>query len=1314
MSNEVYANMMEVSCKSASGKTICAFPDVCMTPPQTPATPPGVPIPYPNTGMGSDTTDGSTSVKISGKEIMLKNKSCFSKSTGDEAGAAPKKGLVTSKNTGKVYFNMWSMDVKCEGENVVRHLDITTNNHASVPGNSPPMPHTDAMDPATPGSGSCPLGSSSCSVGSPVNPVLGTKVLAGDEDVDFTLAGPLPLQWQRYYLSSNDDVGWFGRGWNSPLEERLEGIPDSSGNLVERIEYVDPFGRRIAFDPLAPGGSNVSANEKITLSRMATGQYQLAGVDGLTRRFAERSHGVYRLAALLDRNGNAIYLDYSRAAAGIVLVDCSGKQRLELTFEDGRLMVINELRGTGGATQRVLLMRYTFNRQGGDLRQAFNRADECLRSFEYTPGRLMRKHVIAGAFIAEYEYVGSGAQARVVRHWDNVGRSWTFAYATDHTAVVDQDGRTTLYHFDAAKRLIGVTDPLGQISRVGLDKQGNVRALVDPSEHVEEAKFDERGNPVEIVAPDGGVTTLQWHPELPVPVSMTDPLQRTTTYAYDERGNLVAQVDAAGAETRYEHDEHGQVVTMVNAMGGITRRAYNEQGKLTRHTDCSGNVTIYSYDANGLLAATTNALGEQTKFDYDAAGNLVRQTLADGAQEHYENDLMGRLTALVDGNGARSEYHYTSDGLMAYRTDALGHSVHYSYDRARRLIELVNENKASYRFSYDALDRLIEEIRFDGTRTRFSYNSASHLVETVEEPGTADPIVFRYARDAVGRLLVRAGARGARATFEYDAAGQRIGARTDSPPIDVRMAYDKAGRRIEERVDAGSFRYAIAHSFDALGNQLTTTLPDGSEIGALYYGCGNVHQISLDQKPVCDFERDALYREVACSQGALTTTSLYGAGGQLLRMHAGPVPGGHSTVQIDRRFEYDAGGRLVLTLEGARRLSYGYDAMDRLTRFNEERFAYDSAHNRLSTESAPSVVADNRVTELEAFRYRYDVHGRVVEKRSGPDKLVQLTWNEDHRLASSTTSDARGSRTVDYVYDAFGRRIAKRDGLETIWFVWDRDRLLQERREIVETTFLYEPGTHVPLAQVVVRHAGNGASENQLYYYHCDQVGLPRELTDEQGQLAWAAEYKGWGRVNVAHPIEAKAPPQVLRYQGGYSDEETGLQYILMRYYDPDASRFASKDPVGLAAGLNEYAYGPNPVFWIDPLGLTGTYIFQNAAGEFYVGKGPKVRCQASQRGRLGKSCNATATVHQDFGDDDMGFMVEHRLMVKYNAQASPNSFNSAKLQSPGAKKYAKADAATKAKVDAHADAMEKSYEAKKAACATPATTPPNNGECAP
>lgn len=144
MANEVYANNMEISCKSADGKSVACFPDVCFTPPQAPPTPTGVPIPYPNTGMAKDTTKGSKTVKISGKEVMLKDKSYFKTSYGDEAGNAPKKGIITSKIKGKVYFTSWSMDVKYEGKNVVRHMDLTTHNHGSN-SNTAPWTYADRM-----------------------------------------------------------------------------------------------------------------------------------------------------------------------------------------------------------------------------------------------------------------------------------------------------------------------------------------------------------------------------------------------------------------------------------------------------------------------------------------------------------------------------------------------------------------------------------------------------------------------------------------------------------------------------------------------------------------------------------------------------------------------------------------------------------------------------------------------------------------------------------------------------------------------------------------------------------------------------------------------------------------------------------------------------------------------------------------------------------------------------------------------------------------------------------------------------------------
>jgi hypothetical protein len=149
MANEVYANGREVSCKAADGKSICAFPDVCLTPPPPPAG--FIPVPYPNTGFATDTTNGSKTVQISGKEVMLKNKSFFKKSTGDEAATrSTPMAVLTHTITGKVYFTSWSMDVKIEGENVVRMADLTTHNHMSVPGNTPTWPYVDEVAVADP------------------------------------------------------------------------------------------------------------------------------------------------------------------------------------------------------------------------------------------------------------------------------------------------------------------------------------------------------------------------------------------------------------------------------------------------------------------------------------------------------------------------------------------------------------------------------------------------------------------------------------------------------------------------------------------------------------------------------------------------------------------------------------------------------------------------------------------------------------------------------------------------------------------------------------------------------------------------------------------------------------------------------------------------------------------------------------------------------------------------------------------------------------------------------------------------------------
>jgi Domain of unknown function (DUF4150) len=149
MPTTVIVNHLTVVHKQSGGMSM-AFPDVCKTP--TPGGP--VPIPYPNTAMSSDTSEGSQSVKADGQPIMLKS-SYFAMSAGDEAGSAM--GVASNKIKGKAYPKMYSFDVKVEGQNVFRFTDIMLQNGGS-PTNTVPATELQAPQVAMGGSASTKKG----------------------------------------------------------------------------------------------------------------------------------------------------------------------------------------------------------------------------------------------------------------------------------------------------------------------------------------------------------------------------------------------------------------------------------------------------------------------------------------------------------------------------------------------------------------------------------------------------------------------------------------------------------------------------------------------------------------------------------------------------------------------------------------------------------------------------------------------------------------------------------------------------------------------------------------------------------------------------------------------------------------------------------------------------------------------------------------------------------------------------------------------------------------------------------------------------
>ncbi|WP_244599762.1 RHS repeat domain-containing protein, partial [Escherichia coli] len=207
-------------------------------------------------------------------------------------------------------------------------------------------------------------------------------------------------------------------------------------------------------------------------------------------------------------------------------------------------------------------------------------------------------------------------------------------------------------------------------------------------------------------------------------------------------------------------------------------------------------------------------------------------------------------------------------------------------------------------------------------------------------------------------------------------------------------------------------------------------------------------------------------------------------------------------------------------------------------------------------------------------------------EKAGRSGTQSYRYDAEHRMVEVTT--VRG--TYRYVYDALGRRTEKQhispDGkpYNRTKFLWDGMRLAQESRpEGTGSLYIYrDPGSYEPLARV--DKAGKEGS-NRILYFHTDVNGAPEEMTDSDGKIVWETGYQVWS--NTIQEKDHGRVEQNLRYQGQYLDRETGLHYNLHRYYDPDVGRFIVTDPIGLAGGINLYAYAPNPLSWIDPLGLS-------------------------------------------------------------------------------------------------------------------------------
>jgi len=103
-------------------------------------------------------------------------------------------------------------------------------------------------------------------------------------------------------------------------------------------------------------------------------------------------------------------------------------------------------------------------------------------------------------------------------------------------------------------------------------------------------------------------------------------------------------------------------------------------------------------------------------------------------------------------------------------------------------------------------------------------------------------------------------------------------------------------------------------------------------------------------------------------------------------------------------------------------------------------------------------------------------------------------------------------------------------------------------------------------------------------YYHADGLGSITSLSNPAGALAQTYGYDLFGKQTTS----SGSLTNPFRFTARDFDTETNLQFSRARYFDPATGRFLSEDPVRFSGGANFYSYvSNNPVYWIDPLGLT-------------------------------------------------------------------------------------------------------------------------------
>ncbi|HEU5104991.1 MAG TPA: right-handed parallel beta-helix repeat-containing protein [Solirubrobacterales bacterium] len=288
-------------------------------------------------------------------------------------------------------------------------------------------------------------------------------------------------------------------------------------------------------------------------------------------------------------------------------------------------------------------------------------------------------------------------------------------------------------------------------------------------------------------------------------------------------------------------------------------------------------------------------------------------------------------------------------------------------------------------------------------------------------------------------------------------------------------------------------------------------------------------------------------------------------------------------------YSFDASGRIAsITDDHGLKTTYGYNASGRLATITDPSaqtltFSYDSSNHI-------TAVKDSTGREV---KYGYTTAGDLGTVTDALGGVTEYTYDSAHRL--KTIKDPRGNVILKNVYDAQGRVVEQRDGLENLWTLEYKEgetvvtepeggeitygfdsqmRTVSEKDQLGHTsTTSYDAAGNI---DEIVKPGGavwtfgyDGAGnltsvvdpEEGERSYAYDGLNRLTSFTDERGE-AWTYEWDGDNDlVKVTDPAEGETT---------FTHDAAGLpltitdpnEHTTAFTYDGRGNRLSAKDPL--------------------------------------------------------------------------------------------------------------------------------------------------------